>query len=69
MIRFIMDIFKFSFVFPKASRVMDKGYSINRVNDKILTNIDNVKVGDTLVTELKNGKLTSKVVEVEKNGK
>ena len=49
--------------------IMDKGYSINRVNDKILTNIDNVKVGDTLVTELKNGKLTSKVVEVEKNGK
>lgn len=49
--------------------IMDKGYSINRVNDKILTDISDVKSGDTLVTELKNGKVVSKVMEVNKNGK
>ena len=49
--------------------IMDKGYSINRVNDKILVDVKDVNVGDTLVTELKNGKLVSKVLEVKENGK
>jgi exodeoxyribonuclease VII large subunit len=49
--------------------IMDKGYSINRVNGKILTDIKDVKTGDTLVTELKNGKVISTVMEVSKNGK
>ena len=49
--------------------IMDKGYSINRINDKILVDVKDVNVGDTLVTELKNGKLVSKVLEVKENGK
>ena len=48
---------------------MDKGYSINRVEGKILTDVKNVKAGDKLVTELKNGKVVSKVMEVIENGK
>lgn len=49
--------------------IMDKGYSINRINDKILTDVKDVNIGDTLVTELKNGKVVSKVLEVKENGK
>ncbi len=50
-------------------QIMDKGYSINRVNGKILTDVKTVKAGDTLTTELKNGKVVSKVMEVIDNGK
>ena len=50
-------------------QIMDKGYSINRVNGKILTDIKSVKVGDKLTTELKNGKVVSEVMEVIDNGK
>ena len=50
-------------------QIMDKGYSINRVNGKILTDIKSVKKGDKLTTELKNGKVISEVMEVIDNGK
>ena len=49
--------------------IMDKGYSINMVNEKIITDVNDVNVGDTLVSEFKNGKVVSKVMEVKKNGK
>ena len=51
------DILKTSLDSLNPLSIMDKGYSINRINDKILTNINDVKCGDTLVTELKNGKV------------
>ncbi len=63
------DILKTSLDSLNPLSIMDKGYSINRINDKILTNINDVKCGDTLVTELKNGKVISKVMEVKENGK
>ena len=50
-------------------QIMDKGYSINRVDGKILTDIKSVKKGDKLTTELKNGKVISEVMEVIDNGK
>ena len=63
------DILKTSLDSLNPLSIMDKGYSINRINDKILTNINDAKCGDTLVTELKNGKVISKVMEVKENGK
>lgn len=63
------DILKTSLDSLNPLSIMDKGYSINKINDKILTNINDVKCGDTLVTELKNGKVISKVMEVKENGK
>ena len=63
------DILKTSLDSLNPLAIMDKGYSINRVNGKILTDIKDVKTGDTLVTELKNGKVISTVMEVSKNGK
>ena len=49
-------------------KIMDKGYSISSVNNKIIKDVKNVKVGDTLETKMKNGKIISTVSEVIKDG-
>ena len=49
--------------------IMDKGYSINSVNGKVVSSVDEVKVGDTLETKMKDGTLISIVNEVNNNGK
>ncbi|MDE5566595.1 MAG: exodeoxyribonuclease VII large subunit [Anaeroplasmataceae bacterium] len=49
--------------------IMDKGYSISKIDDAIITDIDQVQVDQTLVTQLKNGTIKSKIIEVNKNGK
>lgn len=48
--------------------IMEKGYSINKIEGKIITSIENVKKDDVIETELKDGKIRSKVMEVIKNG-
>lgn len=63
------DILKNSLDNLNPLAIMDKGYSINMVNEKIITDVNDVNVGDTLVSEFKNGKVVSKVMEVNKNGK
>ncbi len=49
--------------------IMNKGYSITRINDQIITDVTKVKVGDSLLTQMKNGKIKSQIVEVIKDGK
>jgi exodeoxyribonuclease VII large subunit len=49
--------------------IMDKGYSINSVDGKVVSSITDVKVGDTLETKMKDGTLISTVNEVINNGK
>lgn len=49
--------------------IMDKGYSINTINDEIITDINKVKKGDILTTTLRNGSIISEVIEVNSNGK
>ena len=49
--------------------IMDKGYSINSIDGKVITDVTSVKVGDTLETKMKNGTLISTVNEVKENGK
>lgn len=49
--------------------IMDKGYSINSVDGKVVSSITEVKVGDTLETKMKDGTLISTVTEVNNNGK
>ncbi len=49
--------------------IMDKGYSISSVNDKIVTNVKDIKINDTMTTKMKNGVVVSKVMEVLENGK
>ena len=63
------DILKNSLDNLNPLAIMDKGYSINKVNGKIITDVKDVNVGDTLESEFKNGKVVSKVVEVRNNGK
>lgn len=48
--------------------IMDKGYSIAKVEDKIVRSYRDVKKDMMLTTNLKDGKIISKVVEVEENG-
>ena len=49
--------------------IMDKGYSISSVENKIITNVLDVKKDDIMVTKMKNGSVVSKVMEVKENGK
>ena len=49
--------------------IMDKGYSIAKVNDKIIRSVDDVKRDSDIKLTLKDGFILSKVYEVEKNGK
>lgn len=49
--------------------IMDKGYSINKIDDEIVTDINKVKKGDILTTTLKNGSIISEVIEVRRDGK
>lgn len=49
--------------------LMNKGYSINTVNDEIITDVSSVHIDDIMITKLKNGELKSKVIEVKQNGK
>ena len=65
----IFELYKSRLEASNPLAIMDKGYSINRVNGHILKDIKDAKVGDELQTELKNGKLISKIVEVKENGK
>lgn len=65
----IFELYKNRLEASNPLAIMDKGYSINKVNGHILTNVKNVNPGDLLTTELKNGSLISKVMEVKENGK
>ena len=46
-------------------KTLKRGYSITKVNDKIITTINNLKKGDVIKTTLENGNITSKIMEVE----
>lgn len=49
--------------------IMDKGYSLNRIDGKIVVDVEQVQVGQTLETVLKNGKIKSIITEVQHDGK
>ncbi|MGM9968983.1 MAG: exodeoxyribonuclease VII large subunit [Anaeroplasma sp.] len=75
-INHILEIKKYSFKVIQSKlesfnplSIMDKGYSMSMINNKIVTNVDDVKVGNDLKTRLKDGYIISKVIEVNKNGK
>ena len=46
--------------------IMDKGYSINVVDGKVVSSVEEVKVGDTLETKMKDGTVISIVNEVKR---
>ena len=49
--------------------IMEKGYSISSIDEKIITDVNMVNVGDIMVTKMKNGEIRSVVKEVIRNGK
>ncbi|MBR3661477.1 MAG: exodeoxyribonuclease VII large subunit [Bacilli bacterium] len=44
-----------------------RGYSITKMNNKVITNINDIKKGDKIANELKNGYLECEVLEVYEN--
>lgn len=49
-------------------KIMDKGYSISSVDEKVIRSINDVKKNDVITTKLKDGNFISQVIEVKKNG-
>ena len=49
--------------------IMDRGYSISSVDNKIVSDVTMVKVDDILTTKMKNGTVVSKVMEVKVDGR
>lgn len=49
--------------------IMEKGYSINSIDGKIVTDVKEAKIGSSLKTQMKNGYIVSEVKEVIENGK
>lgn len=49
--------------------IMDKGYSISRINNQVIDNLENIHAGDVMQTQFKDGIVTSKIIEVNTNGK
>ena len=49
--------------------IMDRGYSISSVDNKIVSDATMVKKDDILTTRMKNGTVVSKVMEVKVDGR
>ena len=67
--KYQFDVLKAKLESVNPLSIMDKGYSINTINNEIITDVKKAKVGDVLTTKMKNGNLVSKVIEVNENGK
>lgn len=61
--RFILNIQKLEVMSPL--KVLKRGYSITKINDKIIKSTKDVKKGDILKTKLNQGNLVSKIIEIE----
>ena len=46
---------------------LKRGYSITKINNKVIKNIKNVKVNDVAIININNGIINAKVVEVKEN--
>jgi len=55
------------FQMADPKKILKKGFSITRVNGKLLRTIDQVKTGDQLQTELCEGILESSMTKKYKN--
>ena len=50
-------------------KIMDKGYSISSINGKVVTKVNEVKVGDKISTRFSDGIIVSEVMEVKEDGR
>ena len=46
---------------------LKRGYSITKIDDKVITNIKDIKINDKINVTLENGNINAKVVEVKEN--
>ncbi|MBO6195141.1 MAG: exodeoxyribonuclease VII large subunit [Bacilli bacterium] len=46
---------------------LKRGYSITKIDNKVVTNINNVKKDDLLNISIKNGEINAKVIEIKEN--
>jgi exodeoxyribonuclease VII large subunit len=47
--------------------IMKKGYSVSKVNGKVITNVLDVKIGDEVKIQVNNGEVISKVLQIRKD--
>ena len=50
-------------------KIMDKGYSISSIKGKVVTKVNEVKVGDKISTRFSDGIIVSEVMEVKEDGR
>ena len=46
---------------------LKRGYSITKINNKVITNIKNIKIDDNINVTLENGNIDAKVVKIKEN--
>ena len=46
---------------------LKRGYSITKINEKVVTNVKNIKVNDDINITLENGNIDAKVIKVKEN--
>ncbi|MBO5712125.1 MAG: exodeoxyribonuclease VII large subunit, partial [Acholeplasmatales bacterium] len=44
--------------------IMDKGYAINKIDGKVISDVKKVNKGDIITTTLKNGEILSEVIDI-----
>ncbi len=50
----------------KPENLLKKGYSYNTINGKIVTDIEDVRVGDSLITKIYKGEIESEIYKIKK---
>ncbi len=50
----------------KPDNLLKKGYSYNTIKGKIITNLDNIKIGDKLITKTYSGEIESEIKKIKK---
>lgn len=53
--------------YSNPQKILDKGYSLNYKNNKLVSSTEQLEIGDQLTSHLKDGKMTVSVKSIEKN--
>jgi exodeoxyribonuclease VII large subunit len=61
--KYALDTFQSILMNSDPQMILNKGYSITKIYDKIITDISQISPGDTLETYVKNGSIKSIVTK------
>lgn len=63
--RYILELAETKMKYVDPKNILEKGFSITRVNGKAVRETDNVKIGDVLETELFKGVVRSEIKDIK----